>query len=103
MSFEHGRVVYELKIPLEKVAARGALGEQIGVGFETPRVDMQQMRQRMQGGLGGGRGGGFGGGGRGGGGGMGGRPMSGGGMGRGAASPGVEPLQLWAKVVLAAR
>ena len=100
VAYDYGRLVYELKVPLARIAPGADLkgGQSIGLGFETTKVDRQAMRQRM-GGMGGGMGGR--GGGMGGmGGGMGGRGgRRGGGMGGMMA----EPFQLWAKVKLASR
>jgi hypothetical protein len=88
-----GALIYELKVPLEVSAdnpfgigaEKGAL---VGVGFETPEMDFEQMRESSGGRSGGmgGRGGGMGG--RGGG--MGGRGGMGGG---GRQMP--EPLDVW--------
>ena len=94
MGYENGRMVYELRVPFATnphgIGADAKLT--IGLGFETPELDMAALRQRM-----GGRGGGMPGGGMGGG-------MRGGRMGgmrgmrgvRGGRRP--EPFQLWIKV-----
>jgi len=107
-----GTLVYEIKIPLAKSDrypyAIGTADKIIGVGVETPEVNMEEMRAQMRerGGMGGGRGGM--GGGRGGmGGSRGGMGGGRGGMGggRGGGMPGgremPEPLKAWAKVTLA--
>ena len=115
LGYSKGRVVYELKIPLARDAEHPygigtVLGETIGIGFETPEMDREAMRESMSGGRGGG--GGMPGGGKGGGmgggrgGGMGGGRGGGMGGGRGGGMrPGgggtPEPLELWAKVTLA--
>jgi hypothetical protein len=92
-----GSLVYELRVPLNgnagySYAVGTEPGATIGVGLETPEIDMSEMRQRR----GGGRGGGMG------------RGGVGGGMGRmpGGRSDGdhpqrPEPLRAWAKVELA--
>jgi len=100
LSATGGGFVYELRIPLNAdsaspIAIGADAGGLIGIGLETPEIDMSKMRERMGGGM---RGGGRSGGGRGGsmpGGGLGGRP----GGGRGFERP--KPLKIWAKVQLA--
>ena len=101
MSYDRGRLMFELKVPLSRGPTdRGipvAKGH-VGLGVATPELDVEQFRERRPGmrpgggrpgggpgGFGGGRGGGFGGG-RGGGGFGGGRP---------------EPVEFWVKVALA--
>ena len=98
---------YEIKVPLDK----GRLypfsialdpGEKLGLGFETPELDREAMKEQMRGGgMGGGRGGM--GGGRGGigggrGGGRGGRGGFGGGRGNRAQM--FESFKLWVSVEL---
>jgi hypothetical protein len=94
--FSNGFLVYELKVPIVATAERPyAIGaeraESVVIDFETPEVNMDQMREHM-----GGRGGGMGG--RGGGmgppgGSMGGRGRAPGGGGMGGERPGrPEPL-----------
>jgi hypothetical protein len=94
-----GRFVYELKVPLQADEMRPyAIGAEkdrpIGIGVETPQIDMEALREGMGGGMpeggmpgGGGRGGGM-------------RP--GGGRG-GSWGPGQIPkrLQIWGKIQLA--
>ena len=95
-----GLLVYELKVPLIKTrefpyAIGTRAGEVIGLGFEIPKIERSNMRNREGGGMGGR--GGIGGGGRGGrGGGMGG--MRGGGKRSGMP----KALKLWIKVHLEA-
>jgi len=109
ITFNNGRLVYELKVPLAKADALslgiGTIpGKIFGLGFETPELDMAAMRQQMGGRKGGGlRGvGGVGGDAMGGSGDMGGG-MRGGGRGgmRGGMMRTFEPFQLWTKVKLA--
>jgi len=100
LSAARGGFVYELRIPLSAdssspIAIGTQAGRLIGIGLETPEIDMSKMRERSGGGRpsGGAPPGGMGGGG--------GR-MPGGGMpggGRGFERP--EPLKVWAKVQLA--
>ncbi len=109
---ENGALVCELKIPLEATADRpfavAATKGRVGLGLETVEIERPKM-QRPDGMMGGGPGGGMGGGPPGGGGGgMGGGPPGGGrGGGRGmGAPPGMmgaqaEPIDLWARVILA--
>lgn len=98
MSYDRGRLVYELKVPLSRgptdIGIPVAKGH-VGLGVATPELDLEQIRERRSrmragggmpgGGFGGGRGGGVRGG-RGGGGFRGGR---------------LEPVELWVKVALA--
>jgi hypothetical protein len=109
MLYEHGRLVYELQVPLGAEGIGAVASQTIGVGFEVPKLDIAAMQQRRSG-MGGGIGG------MGGVGGMGGRRggeldgISGDGRGRGidgrrdrrisASFP--KPFQLWTKVRLAA-
>jgi len=106
ITFDNGRLVYELKVPLAKADALSLgigtdPGKLFGLGFETPDLDMAAMRQQM----GGRRGGGIGGGmdGAVGVGGVGSSGRRGGG--RGGMRPGMirpfEPFQLWTRVKLA--
>lgn len=102
LGYTDGRIVYELRLPLEKTEARPyALGasweKNVSISFVTPEVDMEAMRESMResmgdrpppgGGPGGGRGGGGG---------------PGGGM-PGGMSPGGAPqaVELRCKVALA--
>lgn len=103
MSYDRGRLMFELKVPLSRSPTDSGIPVakgHIGLGVATPQFDIEQFRERRPGGgrsgggLGGrggasgfrgGRGGGFGGG-RGGGGFGGGLP---------------EPVELWVKVALA--
>jgi hypothetical protein len=90
-----GLLVYELKIPLvqseQHPYAVGALpGKIIGLGLESPRINLERGMRRMGGGM---PGGGL-------------RPPMGGGPGRGGLGEGMMPelpkeLKLWAKVSLA--
>lgn len=108
ITFENGRLVYELQVPLAKADALSlgigtTPGKVFGLGLETPEMDMAAMRQQMGGRKGGGmRGGGIDGmngmGSEGRGGGMRGSGM--GGM-RGRMMGAPEPFQLWTKVKLA--
>lgn len=108
-------LVAEFKIPLKKTAQLGygigaGGGDVVAVGLESKEIDMGDMREQFQRGMGGGPpGGGPPGGGREGGtpvgGGMGGGGMPGGGRG----GPGggnrrepPEPIKVWTRVVLAA-
>jgi hypothetical protein len=101
LGYTEGRIVYELKLPLEKTEERPyALGvnwdKKVSVGFVTPEVDMEGMRDAMDDAMGSGPPGG---GGRDGGGmGGGGRPPGGMSGGRGP-----ESVELWCRVELAAR
>jgi hypothetical protein len=94
LRIESGLLIYEIKVPLSSseehpYAVEAKVGDTIGFGFESPKLEMQRPAGM--------RGGGMPGGGRGGGppGGMGG--MSGGGMG----SQMPEKLKIWAAVKLA--
>lgn len=99
LGFFDGNFVYELKIPLEPsttspYAINTSLGETIGIGFKTNKIDLDNIRNQMRrGGRGsGGRRGGMSGGG-----------MRGGGM-RGGGSGGPqmpEPIEFWLQVTLA--
>lgn len=100
LGYTDGRIVYELKIPLEKTEATPyALGvnwkKKVGIGFVTPEVDMAAMREDMRDAMdgrtppGGGRGSGMDGGGR------------GGGMPGGMRAGGMpEAVELWCRVEL---
>jgi hypothetical protein len=97
LSHRDGAFGYELKVPLGD-GAEGAyvlgsdMSRPVSIGFETPEVDVEALRESMGGDMpwgGGGRGGGMGPGG-----------MPGGGM-RGGGRP--EPLEIWARVTLASR
>jgi len=106
-------LVIEFKIPLAETARFGygigsTEGDLIGIGLESPEVDMEKMRDEIQktmsegGGRpsgGGGRGGGMPGGGKSGGGRGGGMRPSGGGD---RPEP-PEPIKLWTQVVLASQ
>lgn len=102
----NAQVVYECKIPLLSSRGRPYVikaqsGDAIGVGLESPQIDMQAMRDRIGGRMpdGGGRGGGgMIGGGRGG---MGGMPGGRGGRGGNRQTP--EELKVWASVHLATK
>jgi len=100
LGHSEGRAVYELKVPLARSAEHPyAIGtdmsKTIGIGFETPKWDREEMQQSRGGrgrvGRGGGR--------------MGGMDGKNGGRGRSAGmqqpSGMPEPLELWAKVTLA--
>jgi hypothetical protein len=102
-SFEKGRLVYEMRVPLAAEFLGSPPGRLLGLGFETPELDLAALRQRrggMRGGMpggdipGGDMGGGMGGG-R-----PGGRP--GGGPGGPAEGAMAESFRLWTKVRLAA-
>lgn len=101
----NGTFVYELKVALAQDENHPyAIGVKsmptIGIGFETAKIDMDEMRAEMQERMGGMRGGGRGGGGRTGGGRMGG-DRRGGGM-RGGTRPEMpKPLKVWTTVHLA--
>jgi hypothetical protein len=108
----NGAFVYELRVPLREhedylYGLGVSPGTAIGVGLDSPEIDMGDMRVEM-GSTGGGRGGGMGGGGRGGGGGGGGSRGGGGkGGGSGTRSGGAafekpEPFEVWASLNLAA-
>ncbi len=92
------KLVYELKIPIVKsdlhpFAIGAEPGERIGVGIETPEIDRDKMKDRMEGGFHGGGmppGRGMGGG------------MRGGGMRGGSGFERPKPLKVWTKVQLAA-
>lgn len=108
MAVEQGTVLYELKVPLAPSAdhpyAIGArVGDTIGFGLETPKLEMPMGgREGGHGGGMGGFGGGMGGGGRGGhggGGGYGGHGGRGGGEGREEFQP-PKPVKGWATVTL---
>ncbi len=100
-------LVYELRIPLatsdtQPYAIGTTAGAVVGLGMETPEMDMSAMRERRSGPPGGG-------GMPGGGGGMPGGGMPGGGMrggpggGAGGERPKMpEPLKVWTKITLAA-
>ncbi len=101
-------LVIEFKIPLAETARFGygigsTEGDLIGVGLESPEVDMEKMRDEIQKSMGEGGGRPSGGGGRGGG-------KSGGGRGGGMRPSGggdrpepPEPIKLWTQVVLASK
>jgi len=109
-----GVLFYELKVPIARIDEIVGLGVQpgavIGIGLETPVVEVPEGRQGARGGPGGGMAGGMGGGmgGRGGGmGGMGGGMGGPGGMGGsggpgGGRGSGIEPLKQWTTIRLAA-
>jgi hypothetical protein len=91
-----GMLVYEIKVPLIQSAecpyAVGAQpGKKVGIGFESPKLDIERMRRRMGGGIPG----------------IGGRPGMGGvpGIGRGPGGgmrPELPPdLKFWLSVQLA--
>jgi hypothetical protein len=101
LGYGEGRLIYELKVPLKVVEGGGyrvGIGAQglgaVGVGFETPELDLRELRQSRGTGAGG-----FGG--RGMGGGMG---VDGSGRRRrnSAFRDMMQPLRLWTKVQLAA-
>lgn len=107
LGYHDGRAVYELKVPFrrddEHPYAIGSDGKsRIGVGFETPEINREEMLSAMGGERPGGmRGGGPPGGGMPGGG------MGGGGMGGGrgpGGGPGKmpQPIDIWGKISLAA-
>jgi len=96
-SYASNRLVYELRVPLaygdeSTLGIGSAPGKKIGLGFETPEIDMAALRQGMGGRGGGMMPGGMDGGMRGGG-------TRGSGM-RGGTMP--EAFQLWIKIGLAA-
>jgi uncharacterized membrane protein YgcG len=102
LNYIDGRLIYELKVPLARVQGEnywvgiGVDKKTIGIGFETPAIDANSMRQGR-------RGRGMGGGGMGGSG-MGGGGRRGGGMGGGRRVGMMPtPLKLWTKVELAER
>ena len=109
ISYDRGRMVYELKVPLRRGSNRHGIPvskQSVGIGFATPRFDFEQFRERRRGmrgggmpggGIGGGQGGGFGG--RGGGRGGGGFGVARGGGGFVEGRP--EPVEFWLKVALA--
>ena len=99
MSYDQGRLVFELKVPLSRGPTDSGIPvakRHVGLGMATPQFDIEQFRERRSGMRpGGGRsGGGFGG--RGGPGGFGGG-RGGGGFGGGRP----EPVEFWVKVALA--
>jgi len=107
LGYTDGRIVYELKLPLEKTEERPyALGvnreKRLSIGFVTPEVDMEAMREAMRDAMGeappgGGGRDGMDGGGRGGG-------SPGGGMPGGMRAAGVaEPVELWCRAELTYR
>jgi hypothetical protein len=101
--YERGRLVYELRAPLASASQRpvglgAAPGARIGVGFETPEMDLRALRAQMSeqdrpGGVMGdgsmGRGN------------RGDNPMRGGRGARGRRMQGREPFQVWTRVQLA--
>ena len=99
LGYTDGRIVYEIKLPLEKTDERpyaiGAnRGKKLGVGFLTPEVDMEAMREAGPESLGD----------RPPGGGMPGGGMPGGGMPGGMRAGGaVKLVELWCRVELAAQ
>jgi hypothetical protein len=53
LGYHDGRIVYELKLPLEKTEERPYAvevdwGKKLGIGFVTPEVDMEAMRESMR-------------------------------------------------------
>ena len=105
MDVSKGNLVYELKIPLTRSELQPygigtEIAQAIGIGLETGKIDMKQMRSQMgrrSGGMGGRGGGGMPGGGR---------MPEGGGMGGGRRGGGMRPqmpesLELWFKIQLA--
>ena len=107
VSHRDGTFGYELKIPLTTdsgaaYALGSGMSQLVGIGFETPQVDMEAIREAMGGDMP--RGGGWPGGGLEGGppGGDMGGGMPGGGMRGGRMRGGrPEPIEIWAKVTLA--
>ncbi|GAB5520013.1 MAG: hypothetical protein RhofKO_22640 [Rhodothermales bacterium] len=105
-SLTMGTLFYELRVPLKPIAGAEvavdlAEGAMLGFGMETPKIDMEAMREQMmqQRGGGGGRpgGGGMPGGGMmGSGGGMPGGGMPGGGMRGGPSMP--QPVKIWRQI-----
>ncbi|MFC1475391.1 hypothetical protein ACFLQW_00130 [Candidatus Zixiibacteriota bacterium] len=85
-------LIYELRIPLssgegQPYAIGTSIGEVIGIGLETPEIDRSMMGGKRPGGRGGGMGGGG---------------MRGGAPGGGRRPEMPKPLNVWAKVQLAA-
>ena len=102
LSFEDGRLVYELKVPLARVETkeyRIGIGvpesRVVGIGFQTPELDRRALRRQGDPRIGGSEMGGMGGMGRG----DGYRRRRGVGIFREV----MQPFQLWAKVDLAVR
>ena len=95
-----GLMTYEIKIPLEvspelshTYAIRTQPGRTIGIGLETPQLDMDRSNMRAPGGMGG----------RGGMGGMSGRGGMGGRGGRSGMRPRMERLNVWISSILAVK
>ncbi|MCY3664708.1 MAG: hypothetical protein OXH81_03535 [Gemmatimonadetes bacterium] len=109
MSYDQGRLMFELKVPLSRSPTDSGIPVakgHVGLGVATPQLDIEQFRERRPGMRpGGGRlGGGFGGRGGGGPGGFGGGRGGGFGGGRGGGGFGggqLEPVEFWVKVALA--
>ena len=101
VAYTEGRIVYELKLPLNKTeenpyALAVNWDKKVGIGFVTPEIDMEAVRETMGENMGdrmppGGGGGG---------GGMPGSRMPGGGRGEGMRGGMQQPLELWCKAVL---
>jgi hypothetical protein len=110
VGFTSGALIYELRVPLEQstdhpYAIGAEKGGLVSIGFETPEINVEEMRESTgggggMGGRGGGKGGGRGGGGRGGMGGRGGG-MNSGGRGGSSRPPMPEPLDVWIVAQLA--
>jgi hypothetical protein len=104
-----GTFGYELRVPLggggSEYSVASSPGGKVGVGFETPELDMDEIRETMVGEMRGGPQRGGGGPGRA----VGGGPTDSDDMGRGGMQGGraridtPEPLRVWAKVSLASR
>jgi hypothetical protein len=97
MDYSHGRLIYELRVPLGEdgvspLALALKQGKKLGVGFATPTIDRDRIRQEAGRKGAGGRPGGFGGG------------RSGGGGRRGGSRPSFEqfePFELWTRIQMA--
>jgi hypothetical protein len=100
LEYSQGTFGYELKIPMaaderHKYAIGTTPGQKVGIGFETPEIDLEAMKAAREEGRPPGGPSGGGGGGRPGSG----MPGGGGGGMRGGGRP--EPLEIWAEVTLA--
>lgn len=101
INFSKGNLVYELQIPLVRSESKpfgigSEMSQTIGIGLETGKINVEQMRNQM-----GGRGGGMGGIGGRGGGGSGGMRGGRGRTGRRGGRQMTESIELWLKTELA--